>query len=146
MEIDAQLWNQLLWSSMGKLELTKCGYHVIYYDFSAEGDPSIKTLTGLQPTIPDNTNNPIPLKEKNVFTPRKNPGHYKAPDGNGKTHIAKVMEKAQEISKAIHRTHSTRDESRRMYESVYQPAVEYILAQSFIPAPQLQIIAQKTMP
>ena len=106
----------------------------------------MRILTGLQPTIPDNNNNPIPLKEKNVFTPRKNLGHYKAPDGNGKTRIAKVMEKAQEISKAIHRTHSTRDESQMMYESVYRPAVEYSLAQSFIPEPQLQIIAQKTMP
>ena len=85
-------------------------------------------------------------ERKNVFTPRKNLGHYKVPDSNGKTHIAKVREKAQETSKAIHRTHSTRDEFWMMYESVYRPAVEYLLAQSFIPAPQLQIIAQKTMP
>ena len=76
-------------------------------------------LIGLHPTIPDNNNNLIPLKEKNIFNPRKNLGRYKASDGNGKTHIAKFMEKAQEISKAIHRTKSTRDESRMMFESAY---------------------------
>ena len=31
---DADLWNQLLRASGGKLELSKCGYHIIYYDFT----------------------------------------------------------------------------------------------------------------
>jgi hypothetical protein len=29
MRDDAQLWHDLLWCSGGKLELSKCGYHVI---------------------------------------------------------------------------------------------------------------------
>ena len=30
---DAQLWHDLLWASGGKLELEKCGFHLIFYDF-----------------------------------------------------------------------------------------------------------------
>lgn len=56
------------------------------------------------------------------------------------------MEKAQDILAAIHRTKTTRDKSRMMYKSVFWSAVEDTLAQSFILAPQLKIIAQKTMP
>jgi hypothetical protein len=39
MKDDAQLWHDLLWCSGGKLELSKCGYHVIYYDFEDSGIP-----------------------------------------------------------------------------------------------------------
>ena len=39
MQDDAQLWNNLLWSSGGCLELPKCGYHTIYYRFHDSGIP-----------------------------------------------------------------------------------------------------------
>ena len=42
MEADAQLWNDLLWSSGGKLELPKCSYHVVYYDFEPSGVPVMR--------------------------------------------------------------------------------------------------------
>ena len=32
MKEDAQLWHDLLWCSGGKLELPKCGYHVIHFN------------------------------------------------------------------------------------------------------------------
>ena len=46
MQDDAQLWSDLLWCSGGKLELPKCGYHVIYYDFETNGIPKISTPPG----------------------------------------------------------------------------------------------------
>ena len=39
MQHDAQLWNDILWSSGGKLELSKCGYHTSYYIFNPDGTP-----------------------------------------------------------------------------------------------------------
>ena len=39
MQHDAQLWNDLLWCSGGKLELPKCSYHFLYFDFDPDGTP-----------------------------------------------------------------------------------------------------------
>ena len=32
MQQDADLWNQLLWASGSKLEVSKCGHHIVYHD------------------------------------------------------------------------------------------------------------------
>jgi hypothetical protein len=37
---DAQLWNDLLFVSGGKLELSKCSFHVLQFKFSADGTPT----------------------------------------------------------------------------------------------------------
>ena len=37
MKEDAQLWHDLLWASGGQLELPKCGYHVVDYEFDNSG-------------------------------------------------------------------------------------------------------------
>ena len=36
---DAQLWNDLLYCSGGKLELPKCSFHVLQFDFKPNGEP-----------------------------------------------------------------------------------------------------------
>ena len=39
MQHNSQLWNDLLRTSGGKLELPKCGYHTVYYTFKPDGTP-----------------------------------------------------------------------------------------------------------
>ena len=41
---DAQLWHDLLWASGGKLELQKCGFHLIFYNFDYDGVPLMKKI------------------------------------------------------------------------------------------------------
>ena len=36
---DAQLWNDILFTSGSRLELSKCGYHTVFYDFLDSGIP-----------------------------------------------------------------------------------------------------------
>jgi hypothetical protein len=45
MRYDAQLWHNLLWSSGGALELTKCQYHLMDWDFTIAGAPILNTGT-----------------------------------------------------------------------------------------------------
>ena len=89
---DAQLWSDLLWCSSGKLVLPKCGYHVIYYDFETNGIPKMRHRQGLPITLNDSHGalipvNPkiIPVNPKNIFQPRTNLGHFKAPAGTSVT-------------------------------------------------------------
>jgi hypothetical protein len=37
MQLDPQLWNNLLWLSGGMLELSKCSLHHIHFDFLPDG-------------------------------------------------------------------------------------------------------------
>jgi hypothetical protein len=46
MKDDAQLWHDLLWCSGGKLELSKCRYHVIHFDFKSNGIPRMRHSPG----------------------------------------------------------------------------------------------------
>jgi len=56
------------------------------------------------------------------------------------------MKKARSISNAITRTGVTRDKARMLYESVYRPAVEYTIPQSFLTKKQLENIEKKNLP
>jgi hypothetical protein len=98
MEEDAQLWNDLLWSSGGKLELPKCSYHVIYYDFESSGVPIMRHRHNFSLDLKDAHNQSIPITPHNIYQPHKTLGHYKAPAGQNKTQFAKSLSKAKEIS------------------------------------------------
>jgi hypothetical protein len=39
MQSDAQIWNNLLWCTGGKLELTKCSFHALQFEFKPNGTP-----------------------------------------------------------------------------------------------------------
>ena len=146
MQDNAQLWSDLLWCSGGKLELPKCGYHVIYYDFESNGIPKMRYQQGHTITLNDSHGEPIPVTPKNVFKPRKNLGHFKAPAGTSVTQHDEIMKKARSISNAIMRTGVTRDKTRMLYELVYRPAIEYTIPQSFLTKKQLSDIEKKNLP
>jgi hypothetical protein len=42
MKLDAQLWSDLLWLSGGLLELGKCSFHQIHFDFKQDGSPTMR--------------------------------------------------------------------------------------------------------
>ena len=101
MQEDAQLWNDLLWSSGGALELPKCGYHTIYYSFDASGIPRLTHHHDHQVTIQSATGDAIPICQKNIFTPRKNLGHLKSPAGTYQAQFNGILAKATGIVDGI---------------------------------------------
>ena len=101
MHEDAQLWHNLLWVSGGKLELPKCGYHLVHYDFKPSGIPKMRHIAEDSITHKNNKDEDIKINSKNIFTPRKNLGHYKAPDGNKKTQEDEVQNKSVRLTNDI---------------------------------------------
>eukprot|EP00957_Ditylum_brightwellii_P111637 8514986-Ditylum_brightwellii.AAC.1 len=86
MQHDAKLWSDLLWLSGGLLELDTCSYHFIYYCFLADGTPIMRSQ---HPGTPldvqqSGSTTAIIIKYKNLYTPHKALGHYKAPTGANK--------------------------------------------------------------
>ena len=146
MQDDAQLWNNLLWSSGGCLELHKCGYHTIYYRFHSSGIPYLNCQHTHQVTIqsPDGTD--IPIQQKNIYTPRKNLGHFKSQAGKYKAQYEVILNKAKGVVDGIISSGATRSEVCLFYDSVYCPTIEYTLPQSFLSPKQLSDIEEKRQP
>ena len=97
MREDAQLWHDLLWVSGGKLELPKCGYHLVHYNFEPSGIPKMRHIAEDCVTLKNDKDEGVQINSKNIFTPWKNLGHYKAPDGNQKSQVEEVQNKAVKL-------------------------------------------------
>ena len=76
---DAQLWHDLLWASGGKLELIKCGFHLIFYDFDQHGVPSMQKISNLVITLETEKGEDIEIRTKKIDEARMNLGHWKEP-------------------------------------------------------------------
>ena len=88
---DAQLWHDLLFVSGGNLELPKCGYHMIFYDFDDSGIPHMCiTKSDESATLKDNNGIDVQIKAKSIIQPQKNLGHYKSPGGDRSIQASKI--------------------------------------------------------
>ena len=88
----------------------------------------------------------IPVKPKNIFQPQKNLGHFKSPAGKYQIQTTKIINKAQSILQAISQSPVSRESARTLYHTVYRPAVEYVLGQSFLNSAQLKTIEKLSLP
>jgi hypothetical protein len=95
---DAQLWNDLLYVSGGKLELSKCSYHPLRFQFAADGTPSVVTTLpkGIQ-LIDSISQQPIHVEPLQPYSPHKTLGHWKAPAGRATTQLNALRIKMQTI-------------------------------------------------
>jgi hypothetical protein len=146
MKDDAQLWHDLLWCSGGKLELSKCGYHVIHFDFEDSGIPTMRHSPGVSITLQNEHGDDIPIKSKNIYQTRVNLGHAKSPADSCKTEFERTLKKSTDLGNAIAQCGGTRAENKLLYRSVWKPAVEYTLPQSFLSEKQLKTIEKASMP
>ena len=69
----------MLWASGGKLELKKCGFHLIFYDFDKDGVPSMRKIGDLVITLENGKGEDIEIRTKKIDEARKNLGHWKEP-------------------------------------------------------------------
>ena len=82
MQIDAQLWRDLLHVSGGELSHIKCSYHVTHYKFTHTGAPVLDTtddLTPIQVIINQQQQNIKKLSQQVIFSGiNKHMGHSKS--------------------------------------------------------------------
>ena len=144
-EHDANLWNQFLHSSGGKLELSKTSFYVIYFNFDQQGQPQLMHHTDLPIQLTDKDGNHFKIKSNNIYTPSKNLGHHKCPATNYKIQTKEIQKKATEISQAIMKCNINREDAQMLYRTVYRSAVEYCLGASFLNEQQCNQIERTTM-
>eukprot|EP00957_Ditylum_brightwellii_P035785 2713479-Ditylum_brightwellii.AAC.1 len=83
MQEDAQVWSDLLWLTWGLLELDKCPYYFIWYEFLQDGTPVMQSTRPGPPLIVKQSNNKTntEIQYKNPYAPHTMLGHLKAPGG-----------------------------------------------------------------
>jgi hypothetical protein len=60
---DCQLWHDLLWVVNQKLELPKCGYHAIQYEFQPTGELKLLNAPETRLILQDPQGNPIQIQQ-----------------------------------------------------------------------------------
>lgn len=135
MQEDAQIWNDLLFSSGGKLELSKCSYHVLHFEFTPNGRPlpSLNCYNSQIHIVDRETQIQIPIKAKRAFEMHKTLGHYKSPYSSIRSSLEEVVKKVNHLSMLISMSPITRQGAQLAYATVYLPTIKYTLPQSFFP-------------
>jgi hypothetical protein len=137
MKEDAQLWYDLLWCSGGKLELPKCGYHLVHFDSKDSGIPEMRHSPSKSITLHNELGDEVKIESKNIYQTRINLGHAKCQKSTGITQLKRSTTTAITTSDAIVKCGCSRSETRMLYQTVWKPSVVYPLAQSFLTEKQL---------
>jgi hypothetical protein len=143
MQQDAHLWSNLLYCSGGKLELSKCSFHVLRFDFLPNGQPVVDIAKyDNQIHVMDletEASVSIPSRKRS-FDPHKTLGHFKSPSSNMKTALTGIQQKAERLALLISVSPINRQGAYLAYNTVYLPSIQYTLPQSFFTQAELAIV------
>ena len=146
---DCQTWNDLLWCSGGKLELPKCSYHVLRFEFLPNGIPKpVKDCSDLKLSVVDaETGNTIQIPPKQTDEPHKTLGHWKAPtDPKATKQLQTLKTKAKELALMIGTGALSRHGADLAYHAMYCTSLKYVLPQCFFSPVVLDKAEAKSLP
>ena len=125
----AQTWEQLLSASGGKLELTKCFYYIMDFEYDAVGHPRLKTGLSTTPIMitDSTTGEQYEIQQVPCNTDHKTLGCGLGPTGSLITAKQLIEKKMNEFRATITNTKFTRFEARLLIRSVYTPSLSYTL-------------------
>jgi hypothetical protein len=139
MQHDAQIWNDILRSSGGELELSKCTFHHIRFTFDYKGRPSLipgKFSPNLR--LRNTQGEHIQIQQLANTDSHKLLGCHKSPEGDQKAQFAAIRDKCKEFAKTINNSPLDRHESAVFYRHIYIPSVTYPLSSTFFTDKQCQ--------
>ncbi|KAL7572600.1 hypothetical protein ACA910_010358 [Epithemia clementina (nom. ined.)] len=131
----AQWWENLLWSSGGRLELPKCLYYIIHWHFDATGTPQLATKAQLATSIlimdsATGTQPEIPFLE--VSAAHKTLGVMVQPDNKMTAQRQHLVAQAKHHALALKRGPLTQCEGWTYYRSIFFPSIPYSLPSMFL--------------
>jgi hypothetical protein len=128
MQQDAQLWSDLLWLSGGLLELNKCSFHQLHFDFDSDGRPMMRAGTYGDPLQVHDalTGTKVIIPAKSAFTPHKTLGHQKAPAGKNLTQLRVLKEKSDNYGRLVSTSSCNRNDYWFFYTGIYLLSIGYV--------------------
>ena len=141
---DSQLWHDILVAANQELELTKCKYHVLYYNFQNNGQPSLVdqpeppaplTITGID-------GNPVAITHVPSSKAIKYLGCHKCPR-NQTDQQAALMKKCNDYARVINCSRLSRRGTQVFYQAIYRLSVGYPLPVCYFTFKELDKIQRK---
>jgi hypothetical protein len=147
MQLDAQLWSNLLWLSGGLLELGKCSFHYIHFDFAPNGTAQMREGTLGKPlTIHDErTGTLVPIQAKSVYTPHKTLEHHKAPAGQNRKQLHVLHANSDVYAKLVYTSPCNCMDSWYFYTAIYLKSLGYALSNCFFTTKELFKVQQAAL-
>lgn len=141
---DSQLWRDLIESSNQALELNKCKYHVIHYNFANDGEPMVSTSD--QPPAPlrvhDNTGQPVTITHVPNSKAIKYLGFLKCIHNQTEQKDA-LKKKADGYARVVNCSPLSRTGARIFYRGIYKLSVDYVLPLTYFTESQLETVQKK---
>jgi hypothetical protein len=127
----AQWWENLLFSTGGKLELSKCFYYAIYWIYDHEGVASMLDTTVLPQQVhltDSETMSDIIIENKICTASHKTLGAMENPSGCYDDEVHRLSAKAQSIATKVSCCSLRPGEAAIMYHTMYLPSISYSLS------------------
>lgn len=125
MRHDAQTWNNLLWSSGGALEISKCSFHLIQSEWRNDGTPFLKAGRTAPPITLFNGLIPSQVRQKSNYESHKTLGCHVNPANRMATQKKHLQQKSDKEANIITCNVLTVSEARTYYVSMYLPSMTY---------------------
>jgi exonuclease III len=140
---DAQLWNDLLCATGGRLGLEKCSYHFLYFDFTVQGAPFLSPTVYHDAIKIDDAERNVSLQSLTPYKAHKTLGTFKEPAGYHSSATKAFQDKSDFHLKILARNSLTASEAWTFYHAIYIPSVAYPLASGFIQPKKLAAVDRK---
>jgi hypothetical protein len=144
MQADAQLWSDLLWLSGGLLELSKCSFHQLHFDFNDDGSPHMRAGTYGTPLLVQDalTSDPVTIPAKSTYQTHKTLRHHKAPAGKNTTQLRILKANSDVFSKLVATSPCNRTDLWFFYLAIYLKSIGYVLPNCFYEERELTKVQQ----
>jgi ribonuclease HI len=128
METAAQWWEQLLFTTGGKLELSKCFFYLIYWVFNDEGEP--RMLHPNEFPIPieitdSETGRTYRIETKPCNQAHKTLGAMESPDSDYSQETERLTKKSEDFARRAQSMKITSEEANMLYFTMIQPSMLY---------------------
>jgi hypothetical protein len=148
LQTEAQTWERLLYSTRGQLELTKCLYYLMIFDFQPDGTPTLRKASDMGDDLirlaTGSSATSTQIEHRDCSKAHKTLGLHPTPDGNQATQALELQQKSDRFAAGMSKAPLSRYEARMAYWMMWLPSCTYVLPCSHMSKTQLHH-AQKKM-
>ena len=140
---DAQHWERLLFISGGKLELNKCFFYALIWQFDTDETPTLTPKDQIPHQLmitQGNDNEPTEIIQKDCSEPHKTLGVMKAPNRSQNGEIQRLLTKCNDHAKAILSNSVTSSDSIIAYRVYHLTSIGYSLSTTYIAEADLKTV------
>jgi hypothetical protein len=144
----AQTWEQLLHFSGGALNLKKCSWYVMYWDWR-NGRPVLRPHQAADPEVQlrqGNSDDTTPIQRQSLTTASRVLGVHQTPMGDFSVHIQSMKTKADTYAGYLKSPRLTPSDIRVFHNTIYGPAMRYSLPAIAVDEEELEHVQTKIIP